>query len=304
MSPTGPDVGPPNTTENTMTRLTRSRAVVTTGLVLGTATVGLALAPAASAAGLAAPTAPSTVTAGKVLTVSGTDCGPITSAHTSTVLVATPADDADIDVAVDVDGSWTAAITFPAYTPADSYDIFSACEQTYYGKTKAYPTIQVNVTSPFTDTVRGVAANTPGVVIKGSDGSAASKSVVAGQKVVRILTGFKPFEVVKLTMHSTPVVLGTFTADANGVVTAEFTIPAGTELAAHNFVYEGHLGTYFQEELTVGSATPVKPASSSDSLAYTGASVALPLGIGGALLLAGGGAMIASRRRTTAAAEV
>jgi hypothetical protein len=297
MSPTGPDVGPPNTTENTMTRLTRSRAVVTTGLVLGTATVGLALAPAASAAGLAAPTAPSTVTAGKAFTVNGAGCNIVDEEYGVYVLVATEVEDADIAVDVNTDGTWSSTITFPAATPAGSYPIAAACETSYYGDPAVYPTIDIKVTTPVTGAIRGAAANTPGVTSKVNDTTPA-----AGQKIVRTLTGFKPYEVVTLTMHSTPVVLGTFTADANGVVLAEYTVPAGTPAGAHTFVFEGNMGTYFQETITVAAAAALA-TTSGDSLAYTGASVALPLGIGAALVLAGGGAMVATRRRNTAAAE-
>jgi hypothetical protein len=279
-----------------MTRLTRSRAVVTTGLVLGTATVGMAFAPAALAAGLPTPTAPATVTAGTAFTVNGSGCTIVDEDYGVYVLVASPVDGSDIDVEVNLDGTWSSKITFPAGTPAGSYEIDSACETSYYSDPAAYPTVNVMVTTPATGAVRGVAANTPGVTSKVDDTTPA-----AGQKIVRTLTGFKPFEVVTLTMHSTPVVLGTFTADAHGVVTAQYTVPAGTPAGAHTFVFEGNMGTYFEETVTVAAATPVKSASA--SLAYTGASVALPLGIGGALVLAGGGALIASRRRNTAPAE-
>jgi hypothetical protein len=299
MHPTGPDVGPPNTTENAMTRLARSRAVVTAGFVLGTATAGLVLAPAASAAALSAPTAPTTVTPGTAFTVSGAGCEIVDEEYGAYVIVATDVEDADINVDVNEDGTWTSSILFPTGTSAGVHQIASGCETSYYGDPAAYPTIEVTVPA---GVIRGVAANTPGVVSK-TDSGATGKTAAPGQQVVRILTGFQPGEVVTLVMHSTPVTLGVFTADANGVVTATFTLPAGTAAGTHTLVFEGDMGTYFQEDITVAAATPVKAASSSGTLAYTGASVALPLGIGGALVLAGGGAMIASRRRNAVSSE-
>ena len=41
------------------------------------------------------------------------------------------------------------------------------------------------------------------------------------------LFGYMPFERVTLVLHSTPRTLGTFTADANGIVVVAFRAPAG-----------------------------------------------------------------------------
>ncbi len=104
-----------------------------------------------------------------------------------------------------------------------------------------------------------------------------------------------------MTLHSAPRTVGTFTADASGTVRVEFTVPAGTPAGEHTLVYEGNMGTYFQEALTVaasGSGT-----GSGDNLAYTGASVAMPLGLGAGALALGGGLVFLTRRRNTQASE-
>ncbi len=147
-----------------------------------------------------------------------------------------------------------------------------------------------------TGQIRGTSANTPGVASPDT-GRATGDSTAPGRKVVKVLTGFRPGEVVTVTLHSTPRTMGTFTADANGTVTVEFTVPAGTPTGDHTLVYEGDMGTYFQEAfaVTAGAASP--------SLAYTGASVALPLGLGAGALALGGGLVVAARRRSSAAAE-
>jgi LPXTG-motif cell wall-anchored protein len=91
--------------------------------------------------------------------------------------------------------------------------------------------------------------------------------------------------------------MGTFTADQNGTVTVSFTVPAGTPTGDHTLVYEGNMGTYFQESFSVTTAAATSNASSS-SLAYTGADIALPLGLGVGALALGGGLVFAARRRS------
>jgi hypothetical protein len=61
----------------------------------------------------------------------------------------------------------------------------------------------------------------------------------SGQQLTLRYTGFQPGERVTLVMHSTPLTLGTFTADASGVVTARFTLPASAETGAHTLTFSG-----------------------------------------------------------------
>ena len=130
-------------------------------------------------------------------------------------------------------------------------------------------------------------------------GSATGDSTPLGRKVVKVLTGFKPHEKGTVTLHSTPQTMGRFTADQNGTVTVSFTVPAGTPTGDHTLVYEGSMGTYFQESFSVTTAAATSNASSG-SLAYTGADVALPLALGAGLLALGGGALVVSRRHAQA----
>jgi LPXTG-motif cell wall-anchored protein len=100
-------------------------------------------------------------------------------------------------------------------------------------------------------------------------------------------------------MHSTPVTLGTFTADAQGVLTVEFTLPAGAPAGAHTLAYDGHLGSHYEQAITVGK--PALATASDGSLAYTGADVTVPLVAGAGLVLLGGVTVVATRRRKAAA---
>lgn len=281
-----------------MSRMSRSRAVVATGLTLGTATLGLAFAPTAFAGELAAPVAPATVTAGSIFTVTGAGCEVTDPEYGAGVLLISDVDDLDGGIEVNEDGSWTAQVAFPVGTAAGEHPLWAACDNDYYGDPADYPEVVVNVAAM--GTPRGVAANTPGTVNKDSD-----RTSVAGEKIVRVIAGFQPFEEVTLVLNSTPVVLGTFTADAQGVVTAEFTLPAGIALGEHTLVFDGDLGTHYEEIITITAAagTTAVTTAGGDSLAYTGASVALPLALGGGLLALGGGALVVSRRRSAGAAQ-
>lgn len=310
-----------------MTRLTRTRVAVTTGLTLTTAGLGLALAPAALAAPLVLPEldAPTQAVVGQPFDVSGTDCdapdGETAIAYVEVYSVANIQSEDDLDPlfgdAVDVtDGAWTAEVVLGADVPAGDYVIWASCEPYDGAEFSDYDSVQFALgaapSTPTTSTpttatpsatpaatpgaIRGAAANTPGVAPAASS-AATTTTPAPGQKVVKVYKGFKPGEKVTLTMHSTPTTLGVFTADANGFVTVTFTVPAGTAAGTHTLVLEGDMGTYFQENITVAAALTT---ASSAGLAYTGADVAVPLALGAGLLVVGGGALVASRRRTGA----
>lgn len=278
-----------------MSRMSRPQAAVAAALTLGTATASLFFAPAAFAAtGLAAPVAPAAATPGVPFTVSGTGCELKDAEYGAYVLLLTKVDGIDGEVDVNADGTWKAELTFPANTPAGPQPIWAACDNDYYGDAVDYPEVSVNLVAA--GSVRGVAANTPGTVNKDKD-----RVAVPGEKITRVISGFKPNEKVTLVLHSDPINLGTFTADPNGVVTATFTLPAGLVVGDHTLVFDGNMGTHYEEVLTVEAAAAAVPASS--GLAYTGASIAMPLALGGGLLALGGGALMVSRRRSAGATQ-
>ncbi len=287
-----------------MSRLSPFRLCTAAGLAVGTAAVGLAMAPAALAA--PEPTvslSASTVAPGEAFTVSGTGCLPVEDEDV--VVVITPAVDPQWGDAVEPaeDGSWSFVLEAPAEEGTYAFTVL--CDQ--YDVQFGYPDVTVTVAAGSTSTpapvaptgeIRGTSANTPGVASPDS-GTATGDRSAPGQKVVKILTGFRPYEKVTVTLHSTPTRVGTFTADASGTVRIEFTVPAGTPAGDHTLVYEGDQGTYFQESFTVTAAA----AATDGDLAYTGASVALPLGLGAGALALGGGLVFLTRRRSAGAAE-
>ncbi|MCF6744939.1 hypothetical protein E9529_11720 [Blastococcus sp. KM273128] len=302
-----------------MSHRTTTRVAATTGLAVVTASLGLAFAPSALAADLPAVEAPSTVVAGEKFTISGVGCYTRDEEFGATVGIITDSGSQKLEEVVFAaepanDGTWSAEVFFPVGDAGDHL-IDITCLNVYLGveEEQFYPIVEIEVTAPVTDTpvtdgpktdapktetptpgaIRGESANTAGVAAQTT--GAVTKNAVLGQKVVKVYKGFKPFEKVTLTMHSTPTVIGTFDADADGVVTAEFALPAGTTAGTHTLVLEGNQGTYFQESLQVAAAT-----TAADGLAYTGASIALPLSLGAGLLAAGAGALVVSRRRSGA----
>ena len=308
-----------------MSRTTRAAAV--TGLTATTVATGLLLAPAALAAPAAPIVAPSTVEAEETFTVSGSDCPEGVPGNPNVVVVFID-DGSEYGLGSEVrwieGGTWSAELAFDAGTEPGAYDVHAACvdylglyeEGATYTTEIVYPVATVTLAGATTPTpptetaaptpatpevkptgvIRGSQANTAGVASP-DGGSATGDNAAPGRKVVKVLTGFQPKEVVTVTLHSTPQTVGTFTADDNGTVTVEFTVPAGTPTGEHTLVYEGSMGTYFQESFTVAAAAGTSNASSS-SLAYTGADVALPLGLGVGALALGGGLVFAARRRS------
>jgi hypothetical protein len=301
-----------------MSRVSPLRLCSTAGLTLGVAAAGLAFAPAAlaSAPELVEPTAPESVVAGQEFEVTGADCNVTDPEYPVEVWLVTDAAGETVEpdevfaATLAEDGTWSATLSFPAGTTGEQ-GVYAFCDDTYYEGPLAYPPVAVWVTAPATATptptatptvaptgkIRGASANTAGVASP-DGGAATGDTASAGKKVVKILTGFKPHEVVTVTLHSAPQTVGTFTADASGTVRVEFTVPAGTPAGAHTLVYEGNMGTYFQETLTVAAAS-----GTGDNLAYTGASVAMPLGLGAGALALGGGLVFMTRRRNAQAAE-
>jgi hypothetical protein len=123
--------------------------------------------------------------------------------------------------------------------------------------------------------------------------SVASTSVAAGEQQTVSIGGFQPNEMVHGVLHSTPVDLGTVQADAEGVATFTFTVPAGFETGIHSVTMTGVTSGI------TGEATFTVTAAPTGGLAYTGTDVLPLLVVGGGLLAAGAGAVtVAARRRS------
>jgi hypothetical protein len=120
--------------------------------------------------------------------------------------------------------------------------------------------------------------------------------VIAGAELTLRYSGFQPGEQVTVVMRSTPVTLGTFTADAAGTLTAEVTIPTSAETGTHTLTLSGpvtgdHVLRFRLTAAAQDRATVAAPAAD-------GTDLRLPMAIGGAgLVLLVVGALVLYRRR-------
>jgi LPXTG-motif cell wall-anchored protein len=280
-----------------MSRSTTSRLATAGMLTLATGLAGLVLAPSASAATTLDPVklSATTVQPGQNFTISGTDCvSPADADYEGVAVVMSQDGDIYEEAEPAANGSWSITTAFPKDMAAGDQQLVAYCDWYTDGASYGEFTVKVGGAGSSAGAIRGVEANTPGTKPVTTDKTTTSSA--PGQKVVRVIAGFQPHEWVTLTMHSTPTVVGKFQADANGVVTAEFTVPAGTPAGTHTFVYEGAAGTYFQESFTV--------TAGGKKLPHTGADVTVPLTLGLGLVVVGAGALVVSRRKTAEAPQV
>jgi hypothetical protein len=125
------------------------------------------------------------------------------------------------------------------------------------------------------------------------------KTFAPGQQFTVTGTGFKPFSDVDVYAHSTPVKLGTLTADSLGTVSGSFTIPAGLAAGDHTLTMQGVDATGSPRTLSL----PVQVTADGavpDALSFTGTTVA-PLVVGGVGLVVVGAMMVRFNRRRSGA---
>ncbi len=131
------------------------------------------------------------------------------------------------------------------------------------------------------------------------------KPLEPGERLSLSWTGFQPGEQVTVVMRSTPVTLGTFTADAAGTVTAAVELPDEAGAGAHTLTFSGSLSgdlvvlpfRIAEADMAAASATVPAAEAASDEGTLT------PWLAGGglAVLLLGAGGVTLHRRRRAAA---
>lgn len=137
---------------------------------------------------------------------------------------------------------------------------------------------------PNIDTVRALPPAPTPIVTDGS--------IDTGESITVSFGGFTPFEYVQLVVASTPQVIGSGYANAQGVVTLSGNLPANLTSGTHTLaVYAPGSGIGFTQPITV--TAPTLPATGS-SRGDVGAQLALWV------LLAGIGAIVVARRRQAA----
>lgn len=117
---------------------------------------------------------------------------------------------------------------------------------------------------------------------------------------------FKGDDKVTATVYSKPMQVGQYSANANGVVTGSFTVPAVSP-GRHTLRLVGTDGTQASAGFTVvpaSAASAIPTSSDPSSLAFTGSDMAKTGGLGALLLLGGGALVIAAKRRKHVNASV
>jgi hypothetical protein len=105
-----------------------------------------------------------------------------------------------------------------------------------------------------------------------------------GSTTLVTASGFASHASVTITMHSTPLSLGTRTASAGGSVSYSFTLPGGTAPGAHRLVFASAT-----ESMSFAFTVSGTPTSSSPTrLSATGDDVVTPTLYGMLALLLGG----------------
>jgi alpha-L-fucosidase len=138
------------------------------------------------------------------------------------------------------------------------------------------------------------------------DGATVSdNNPVAGEAVTIEVGGFAPYSEVTIELHSDPIVLGTFTADGEGVVRATVNLPAGVT-GSHDVVVMGSNALGAPVVATIPLTIAADPGSGSDDgdggdggglLPRTGSNTATIVTLGGVLVVLGGGATVITRKR-------
>lgn len=136
-----------------------------------------------------------------------------------------------------------------------------------------------------------------------------SGDAVPGGTMTATFTGFAPESGVEVWLHSTPVKVGDFLTDAQGVARVTVVLPADLEVGPHQIEGRGIDADGDPVTATVSftvtaatsttTAAPAGTSSRSGSLPVTGTSVTL-LVVAGLAVLGGGAALVLAGRRRTA----
>jgi LPXTG-motif cell wall-anchored protein len=125
----------------------------------------------------------------------------------------------------------------------------------------------------------------------------------AGDSVTLEVPGFGANSEATVELHSDPIVLGTFTADGEGVVRATVNLPAGIT-GSHNLVVMGAnaLGQPVVATIPITIAAGPQATDGDDGddggfLPRTGSNTASVVTLGGVLVIIGGSATIVTRKR-------
>lgn len=151
-------------------------------------------------------------------------------------------------------------------------------------------------------TAPGLAAGVEGYTTNDT-GSVTDTTPAPGQRVRIHVRSLLPGSALRVMLRSDPIFLGTFTADANGEVNVDVTIPVSAPAGSHHIESTGvgADGNPVISSIPITVTAPAAPTSPGTSvislLPRTGGDVAALLTVGGVLVAVGGASAVAARRR-------
>lgn len=278
---------------------------------------------------------PSSGVPGTAVTLSSTDpCPPYTGGARSVVVANQP----DLvngpflgTATVAADGSWSFDTTIDTNaTIGTDITFYAECQgenaapalvinaQPGWFTLATYTPVIFSVTAPPTTTTTTTSTSTTTTTAPAAAVTmkAVPDFLYEGESCLITASGFMPGSSVEIIAFSTPFVVGTVVADANGDIAKSWQIPAGFEVGIHTMVLRGTntlgaavevsanitIGALVEQQPTTTGSLPLPvtlpPVRSTGTLPRTGSELITPLVLGGALLLAGGaGAMLVARRQ-------
>ncbi len=131
----------------------------------------------------------------------------------------------------------------------------------------------------------------PSITARDSDANdlGTDPTLAVGARITLRLSYFVPDSTYSMTLHSTPVALGSVTTDPDGAATYQVTVPAGLEAGRHTIVVSNAGGTAVMTYAFTIAAAPIAPAAAgtAGSLADTGVNTAGLIVLAGLLMLIG-----------------
>jgi hypothetical protein len=142
--------------------------------------------------------------------------------------------------------------------------------------------------------------STDNVAVTDANGvTLSAEPILATNQVITItIDGLTPGATYDVSLHSTPIALGTVTANASGVVTYSFTVPASLAAGTHSVQLAGPGGVIAAAFVFQAAASnPATAAGTGSSLANTGFAAASISVLALLMLVVGAGIVFSARRR-------
>ncbi len=284
-APTTTSTAAPTTTSTMAPTTTSTAAPTTTSTMAPTTTSTMAPTTTSTAAPTTTSTAAPTTTTSTAAPTTTSTAAPTTTSTAAPTTTSTAAPTTTSTAAAST--STTAGVTTTTTAGATTTTTAGATTTTTAGAT--------TTTTAMSSTAIAV---TPSTVAPGANIAVTSAGWQAGSDVI-------------VTLHSTPVTLGTLVADSSGRVSGSFAVPAGTALGDHVVQLDGNSVsgsiqtltaaiTVVSASATTTTTSPAAVAATTGTLPVTGSDTGTLLTMAALLVGVGAGILLLGRRRQVA----